>query len=482
MQSKDGRTCPLSVMITYSTGECAFSLVNNSLIAFAAIYYTDALGLKPYLAGIAMFVAILWDAVSDPIMGHISDNTRSRFGKRHPYILFGGLALVLSFYFLWRIPQMFTANTTYLFWYLVGINLMLRTAFTVFIVPYTALGFEICSDYAGRTKLQGIRLGMNMVANISGVALGWYVFFRDRGDVRGVSIPDNFVNMGMVFSLASLVIILFVFFATLKHIKDSRDVKLTGNTLKAFFVDMREIILDKYPRWVFAYTLVVMLGIALAGSFQGHLYEHFMKFDSISKSIAHGTSMVLTALGGLAASVLVRRFDKKGAVYIGVVTSVIGNVLLAVLFLSGLLKPGQAITFMGMNVPIVFIIFTLLHGCYWMGNGVLFPVAVSMMADVSEIHEIETGINKDGAYSAMHSFTWKVSLSVGTLVSMACLTLIGFIAGEQSQSTDVVWRLGAVTLLAGPLISLTALFLIRKYPVSEDLIEKMRTEATDNAV
>ncbi len=81
------KTCSTFEMVKYSTGECAFSLINNSLIAFAAIYYTDALGLDPVLAGIAMFVSIFWDAVTDPFMGHISDNTKSRFGKRHPYIL-----------------------------------------------------------------------------------------------------------------------------------------------------------------------------------------------------------------------------------------------------------------------------------------------------------------------------------------------------------------------------------------------------------
>ena len=481
MNSNGAKTCSTFKMITYSTGECAFSLINNSLIAFAAIYYTDALGLEPYLAGVAMFVAIVWDAVSDPIMGHISDNTRSRFGRRHPYILFGGLAMVVSFYFLWQIPKIFTANTTYLFWYLIGMNLMLRTTFTVFIVPYTALGFEICTDYAGRTKLQGIRLVLNMVANILGVALGWYIFFRDKGDIRGVTIPGNFVNMGTAFTLASLVIVLFVSFATLKHIQDSRNIKLTGNSLRGFFVDMKEIILDKYPRWVFAYTLVVIIGIAFAGSFQGYLYEHFMKFSSIAKSIAHGSAMVLTAVGGLAASVLVRHFDKKGAVYVGVVASVIGNVVLAILFLPGLLKSGQVVSFMGTNIPVAFIIFTLLHGCYWMGNGVLFPVALSMMADISEIHQIRTGINKDGAYSAMYSFVLKLASSIGILISMLCLSLIGFVAGK-SQSSGVAWRIGAVTLLAGPLISFTALALIRRYPVTKAFIEQKRAEAVDTTV
>jgi GPH family glycoside/pentoside/hexuronide:cation symporter len=97
-------------MMVYSVGECANSLVMNSLFGYAMLYYTKALGLTPGLAGWALFVAILWDAASDPIMGHISDNTRSRFGKRHPYLLLGGLAMVVSFFFLWYVPDFFKSR------------------------------------------------------------------------------------------------------------------------------------------------------------------------------------------------------------------------------------------------------------------------------------------------------------------------------------------------------------------------------------
>jgi GPH family glycoside/pentoside/hexuronide:cation symporter len=477
MNIETTKKCTTLEMIKYSTGECAFSLVNNSLIAFAAIYYTDALGLDPILAGLAMFVSIFWDAVTDPVMGHISDNTRSRFGKRHPFILLGGMSMAVSFYFLWQIPEIFQSSSIRLFWYLVMMNLVLRTAFTVFIVPYTALGFEICTDYTGRTKLQGIRFVLNMVANVFGVALGWSIFFKDQGDVRGVTITDNFVTMGTVFTIATFLIVLFVTFTTRKHIQDSRHEKVTGNRIQDFYIDMKEIIFDKYPRWVFAYTLVVIFGIAFAGAYQGHLYEHFMKFDSSDKSIAHGISMVMTAIGALAASVLVRRYDKKGAVFIGVIASVVGNGILSILFLPGLLRPEQTIVMAGVSIPFALIIFTFLHGCYWMGNGVLFPVALSMMADISEIHQLETGMNKDGIYSAMYSFVLKASSSFGILFSMICLKGVGFVAGAASQNPEVAWRLGAATLLAGPIISLTALLLIRKYPVTKALIESIRTQA-----
>ena len=125
-----------SQMVSYSVGECANSLLMNSLFGFAMLYYTDALGLKHSLAGIAMAVAVFWDAVTDPVMGHITDNTRSRFGRRHPHILLGGVAVTVTFIFLWYVPNVFRSSSETLFWYLVVINLLQRTAVTVFVIPY----------------------------------------------------------------------------------------------------------------------------------------------------------------------------------------------------------------------------------------------------------------------------------------------------------------------------------------------------------
>ena len=169
-------------MTKYSLGACTESLVLNSFFGFSMLYYTKALGLSPELAGIATFIATFWDAITDPVMGHISDNTRNRFGKRHPYMFFGGIFMVTVFFFIWYVPAPFKSNLTLLFWYLVALNLLLRTSYTIFVVPYTALGFEICEDYAGRSKLQGIRNGLNMAANLFGPAMAWMIFFKNNSN------------------------------------------------------------------------------------------------------------------------------------------------------------------------------------------------------------------------------------------------------------------------------------------------------------
>ncbi len=189
------------------------------------LYYTKALGLAPEIAGIATFVAAFWDAVSDPIMGHISDNTKSRFGKRYPYIVIGGVLMVVSFFFFWYVPAFFKTELvigstnisamTMLFFYLVLMNLILRTAYTIFIVPFTALGFEICTDYDGRSKLQGIRFALNMAANLCGPAMAWYIFFPNNieGQTQDTQIAQNYIDMGTLFTICSFVFLLLMLFS-----------------------------------------------------------------------------------------------------------------------------------------------------------------------------------------------------------------------------------------------------------------------------
>ena len=237
-------------MVGYSVGECANSLIMNSLFGYAMLYYTDALGLPHASAGIAMALAVFWDAITDPVMGHLSDNTKSKFGRRHPYMLLGGLATIATYVFLWHVPAVFTSSMEMLFWYLVGINLLQRTAITVFYVPFVALGFEICTDYRGRVTLQGIRSAMNMFANVLGPGLSWVIFFSNNEGIRATSVADNYLSMGLSFAAVSLVCILAVLVLTRKFIKDSRQMKTEGNSIRGFIRDMREITADRYPRYV----------------------------------------------------------------------------------------------------------------------------------------------------------------------------------------------------------------------------------------
>jgi len=433
MSQKKGQSCSTLDMWNYASGEVANSLISNTIFGFAMLFYTDALGLSPILAGIAMSVAIFWDAITDPLMGHISDNTKSRFGRRHQYMLTGGILMVLAFFFVWAVPPVFRANNTSLFCYLVVINILMRTAYTIFIVPVTALGFEMCKDYTGRTKIQGIKSIFGMIANFCGPGLAWTLFFPKAGvDVKNA---DNYMRMGAIFAVVALISVFYLVFITRKYAVDSREMKTTGSSAKDFFKDLFEIITDIRAVYVFLFAIVVILGIGLVAGLQMYVYEHFMMLDGIQKTITHGGSMVGMAMGAAFCARFARRFDKKGAVYAGGAITLLSGAILTVLFVSGVVKPGQTMAIGGFDFPYAMALFAFFGGTYWFGNGVMLPVATSMMADISEINEIKTGVNKDGSYSAMYSLSMKISQSISALITGFVLTAVGFVTvGEIVES------------------------------------------------
>ncbi|MEN8254653.1 MAG: MFS transporter [Verrucomicrobiota bacterium] len=425
MNKKVNMQCSTRDMMNYASGEIAGSLIMNTLFGFAMLFYTDALGLSPVLAGIAMSVAIFWDAITDPLMGHISDNTRSRFGRRHQYILLGGLLMVLSFLFVWTVPPVFRSSNTSLFWYLVGINMLLRTAFTMFAVPTTALGFEMCKDYDGRAKIQGLRTIFGMVANLCGPGLAWALFFPTQGvDTKN---PQNYFEMATAFSIIAVLSIVYLVFTTRKYAVDSRNMKIAGSSPVAFFKDLLDIVTDYRAICVFLFAIVVILGTGLVATLQMYVYEHFMLLDGIQKTIAHGGTMAGMVAGAALCSRFTKRFDKKGAVYAGATIGLVSALAIAALFLLKILVPGQTLGIAGFDFPVAMAIFALLGAFYYFGNGIMLPVAVSMMADISEVNELKTGINKDGSYSAMFSLSMKVAQSISALVVGFALATIGFL-------------------------------------------------------
>ena len=286
------RSTSLGRMMAYSSGECANSLVMNGLFGFAMLYYTKALGLSPSLAGLAMSVSVFREAITDPVMGYVSDRTRSRFGLRHPWMILGGALMALTFYFVWAVPHAIIGNSQASFWYLVVMNLVLRTGLTMFFIPYMALGFELVTDYRQRATLQGLRQAFNMAANFAGPAMAWSIFFRNQGKTEGTDIAANYLHMGGAFSIATAIFVAFVIAATWSQRQDTRNLpppKASGE-IAGFFSEMKCILVDPHPRWVFVFIFIVAVGMVLVSSLQMYVYVdlcrigNFHKFCSNSKN------------------------------------------------------------------------------------------------------------------------------------------------------------------------------------------------------
>ncbi len=475
------KTCSTGSMLTYSLGECANSLVMNGIFGFAMLFYTKCLGLDPGLAGIAMSVSVFWEAITEPVMGHVSDNTRSRWGRRHPYMLFGGLLMALCSYLIWAVPAVFRSSDMGIFWYLVVMNLLLRTGLTMFFIPYMALGFEMCTDYQGRSRLQGIRQIFNMAANFAGPAMAWVVFFGGKENTQATAIEANYHHMGGTFAIATAIFVILVTLFTLSWREDTRNVERANKQgwFSEFFMEMKHILADPNPRWVFVFIFVVCAGMVIVSSLQMFVYDDFMKFPSWQKSIAHGSTMVGMALGAALSMGLTKRFDKKGAVIIGGGLSIFCNVMLAALFLTGLVKPDATMTVGTSTIPLALILFVIFHATYWLGNGIMLPVSTAMMADVSEVRRLQTGEVRDGGYSSVFSLAMRMAIAFSLMLSGWCLKGIGYQvpAPPNGQTESSIWQLGMVTFVIGAVICLLSLLAIQRYPITRQRLESLRNDA-----
>ena len=455
-------------MIGYGLGECSYSLVMNGLFGFAMLYYTEALGLSPSLAGLALSASVLWEMVADPVMGHISDHTRSRYGRRHPWMLLGGLMMAVCFYFLWAVPASLRGQTLPLFGYLVTVNLLLRTGVTLFFVPYLALGFEVCPDYEGRSRVQAVRQVMNMAANFVGPALAWSVFFRDSigtegTKILGTSVPQNFTRMGLVFAGASFLCVLATLWFTRHWCEDTRRSPTEAKKKEPFFTGLKQSFSDTCLRLVLLVVVLLCTGMVLVSSFQIYVYVCFMRFAPCQKSLAHGSTMIGMALGGILSAWLAKKLEKKGAVLAGGVLSLLCSVGLAILFLTG---------WVTVETRTAFVCFLLLHGLFWLGNGIALPSCTAMVADVAGLWLRQTGVNKDGAYSALFSVSLKIAIALGLIGSGGVLSAIGFTPGATgARPPEVVWRLGCAMFLVAPLLTTFALVAVTRYPLSRRRLE-----------
>jgi GPH family glycoside/pentoside/hexuronide:cation symporter len=463
----------LGDIFKYAVGDGAFSITMNGMNNFAMIFLTQILGLDPKWAALAISVAIFWDAVTDPIMGHISDNTRSQWGKRHPYVLVGGLLSAVSFILFWTVPLLLGSKGL-MFAAALVLNMLIRTALTVYMVPYTALGFEICPEYESRARLQGVRFFVNQVTNFTFGALAWSMFFQERVDATGEStdgslIPSNYLMMAIVLSTFIAVMVLTCSWGTRRFAEDNRSESVKRNGLKEFWRDFSAIFKDRLAVRVFSFFVVAQMAMMLMGQTQMFAYIFYMKFSAMEKTIVHGGGMLAFAFASLLLSKVVTRCDKKPTGYFGMGLAMFGGLGLLAIFSGGLMHP-QQISFViaGKTFSVATLVFAFLQMCWWGGCGLVVPLASSMVADVAAIHEQKTGEKKNASYAAVFTFCIKAAGSIGIIVCGSMIAASGIISGAKEQTAEAIRNIAFMTFLSGPVVMGLAILLLRSYPVTRE--------------
>ncbi len=427
--------------IAYGLGAVANGVKDNGFSYFLLLFYSQVVGLDARLVGIAIFAALLFDAVSDPVVGAWSDTARTRWGRRHPFMYAAALPLAVGFFLLWNPPLAWGQEA--LFWYLLLLAVAIRTAMTFFEVPSSALAPELTQDYDARSALIALRhyfgwTGGNLMTVLAFAAI--FPAFATPAIADGRFNPEAYRVFGLVGAgliLASALVCALGTHARIPHLMPPppRRPASLARTLR----ETRETLGTRSFAALSAATILGAIATGLAASLAFYLNIFFWRFSSSQIAILTFGIFVSAILGGALAPRVGRRFGKRrGAIGVGLV-AFLGAPLPIALRLAGILPSAT-------EAPWVF---WLVAGATVIDVGLIIAfqvLATAMMADLVEEAELRTGRRSEGTFFAAVSFIRKAVTGIGVTAASMVLAAAGLAEGlDPSQVPETVsLRLGAV--------------------------------------
>jgi len=444
----------------FGSGGAGYGMLYNAHY-FVLIYYSQVLGLDPVLAGLAMSLSLVFDAITDPLVGYLSDSTRSRWGRRHPWLYGSLLPMGASFYFLWH-PPGFVVGDTLLFAWLMVCNVSMRTALTMFLVPAYAIVAELTSDYDERTRLlTSFHVLYSVFANGMSVLMYaiWLVPTEEISD--GVMNRQGYQNAGLFGTVVIVASVLVFALGLRRFIPRLRQFQVDKPpSLGQFFVQVADVFRNVSARFVVVSGVMYYAGVGTYVALWVYIYSYFWEFTNEQISII----AIPMALAALILPPAMERWatgrEKKTVAITGLLGAMAINVVPISLRLLGLFPlNGSEALFLIMVVAgffetVLFLVFDI----SWR----------SMIADLTEQTELETGRRNEGVISSTITFVTKCADALGTLIAGILLSLIAFPTETAVGDVppDIIAKLG---LIYGPLVFLIwmgVILIISRYRIS----------------
>ncbi len=442
--------------------------MGNTLSNFIMFFGTSVMGISGSLVGIAMAIASLWDGVSDPFVGYLSDNTRNKFfGRRLGYMLFGSFAIALLNILIWTMPSSLSQAGKFI-WLLLSM-LAIETANTFFGTPYAALGIDLAPDYNEQSKVQGYKTMFSIVGMIMPSVLMYFFMPSISIGIQTQFSQEGYINIAYVNSALALICGSLVVFGTLKPVQRANRVAMLsfkkekfnlGQLMSGYFEvlkkrDFRSVILG-YSAALIASAFLTSVGM--------HLFTYCYHFSSPQ------ISMLLIALfGGAIASQplwlhVSKRLDKKQALIISLSLIVLGIALTFLTFL-----------FRSYATPDVMFFYVLPCIIFCgLGAGAMYSLPMSMYADVVTLEMYKTGKNNAGAYSGFFTFTYNLANSIALLIIGFLLDLIKFDSTQPVQAMSVQNGLGLIVLCGCSIALALSITLFSKYSIKRADVLKIQ--------
>jgi len=415
------RSLSFRLKLGYGLGEMAEGVKTAALETFLFFYYVQVIGLSGSLVGLALLIALLFDGLVDPLIGHFSDNLRSRIGRRHPFLYLAPLPLGIALWLLFSPPA--ALGQWGLFGWLLGFTAFSRLMQSFYFVPHMALGAELSTDFRERISVSSYRNIFAFIGRLLVLWLAFSIFFRPvpgfpQGQLNGAGYPPFAVACAVVAFVAILVSAattqrraVEVYHAVAAR-AEPEPASLLGNLVKAFKLRSFTI-----------YFVAILISYVLGGvqaALGVHVNTFYWKLSAAGvQSVFFGTAFGFMA-GSLLARALADRLDKKIGYISSVVVSVAINVAPITLAQLGLFPTGGAVL-----TPLL-TTFAFLAG---FAGGPAMVIAGAMLADVADAYELRYRGRCEGFLFGASAFTRKASLGLGGALAGVALDLIHFPRG-----------------------------------------------------
>lgn len=434
---------PRALKFGYALGAAAETIISVAFNAFNFFFYTNILGIPGTLAGLAITIALVFDAISDPVVGAWSDRWRSKLGRRHPFMLTAPIPVMVSLYFVYSPPE--NLETFGLFVWLTVLTVIMRSSMTLYHVPHLALGAELSADFTERTRIMSLN---TLIGAVGGYGIAFYAYAQFFAASPGY--PNGMLNPAAYHQLAvwaagiggSIMVLTTITTMTVIPRLPPLHKDIAPFSFTVFISDFQSALKNRNYLLLLVGYLLLSATIGLRETINIHVNTYY--WELIPAEIKYFTifGVLGPIIGFMLSAPLHNKFEKKPVLVACLVTFLMITTTPILLRMTGLFPANDSPLF----VPtlLTFYVMTIAVA------SILLISAMSALADVADEHELETGRRQEGIFYSARSFFGKASSGFGHLLAGIAIDVIEFPVNAQPGTVDshTIFQLG---LVDGPL-------------------------------
>ena len=438
-----------------------------AVIGIFIVVLVQSLGFPGWMWGFVMIFPRLFDAITDPIMGFISDNTKSKWGRRRQYVFLGALIMGFSFIVMWQLHKESTID--YNFTYFLLWSLLFYVGLTIFSVPYVAMGYEMSDDFHERTNIMAVAQFIGQWAWV--IAPWFWVIMDDQNLFESSEIAVRKLAIWVGLVCMTFAMIPAIFIKSKSTLNQDYDSITFNNIIKSlytiFVINFGQAFKIKAFRKLCIATFLIFNAFNTVAAFTYFIIVFFL-FNGITGPdgawwwptlFGSVGALVTTFLVIPAVTILSNKVGKKKAFIISQSVSIIGYIMLWFLFIPG--KP---------------YLFLLALPFFSFGIGGLFTLMMSMTADVIDLDELNTGKRREGVFGAIYWWMVKFGFGIAGGLSGVILSVIGWESGGATQTEEALYGLRLFFSGLPILGTLLAIYVMRDYEITEEKAKEISVE------